>query len=316
MGFPGATSSSPPRSSPFVRDDGPGVQGQAPDEAVAEFVANPAEMLCHADASALPSLRRAHNAGMTVLLTGAAGRVGSVLAPAFTREGLNVRLTDATPIDDVPPGYERTAADLRDFEAVRAVTTGVSAVVHLGAIPCEARFPDIMDHNIATTYNVLEAARQCRVRRVVLASSIHATGYYPAGATVRPDDPVRPDTFYGVSKVTLEALGYLYARKCGLEVVCLRIASFEREPSAPRHRATWLSHGDGVRLFLAALRAELPEKRFIVAYGTSDVPESWLSREGWDVLGYEPRDVPKGLATHDSDEVHGGEFARYELPGT
>lgn len=254
---------------------------------------------------------------MTVLLTGAAGHIGSVLAPALADAGHRVRLTDVTPIDDVPRGCEAGAADLRDFDQAMAVTDGASAVVHLGGIPHEAPFPDIADNNIRTAHNVLEAARQCDVGRVVLASSIHVTGFYPARETVGPDDPVRPDTFYGVSKVALEALGYLYARKCGMEVVCLRIGSFEAEASAPRHRATWLSYGDGARLVLASLRAALPddpEGRFLIAYGTSDVPEPWMSRAGWDVLGYEPQNVPYGLPAPDLDDVHGGPFAEDELP--
>lgn len=257
---------------------------------------------------------------MTVLLTGAAGHIGRVLAPALADAGHHVRLTDVTEVDNVPHGCEATAADLRDFDQAMTVADGTSAVVHLGGIPHEAPFPAIADNNILTTHNVLEAARQCGISRVVLASSIHVTGFYPAREEVGPDDPIQPDTFYGVSKVALEALGYLYARKCGLEVVCLRIGSFEAEARAPRHRATWLSYRDGARLVLASLRAPLPveregpEGRFLITYGMSDVPERWMSREGWDVLGYEPQDVPYGLPAPDLDDVHGGPFAEEELP--
>lgn len=251
---------------------------------------------------------------MTVLLTGAAGHIGGVLAPALAREGLDVRLTDVTPIDDVPAGCTARTADLREYDQVRALTEGASAVVHLGAIPSEAPFEDIMENNIRTAHNVLEAARQCGVSRVVLASSLHATGFYPGRETVRPADPVRPDTFYGVSKVTLEALGYLYARKCGLDVVCLRIGSFEAEPSGSRHRATWLSYDDAVRLVLAALRGPLPDERFLVTYGVSDVPESWMSRDGWDIIGYEPQDVPYGLSAPDPEELQGNPFTDEDLP--
>ena len=252
---------------------------------------------------------------MTILLTGAAGRIGRVLAHAFTSAGYDVRLTDVSAPDDLPAGCEVSVADLRDFDRVRAVMSAASSVVHLGAIPHEAPFREIADNNIMTAHNVLEAARQCGVSRVVLASSIHATGFYSARETVRPSDPVRPDSFYGVSKATLEALGYLYARKCGLEVVCLRIGSFEPEASAPRHRAIWLSHRDGAQLFRAALRAPLPDERFLVAYGISDTPAHWTSHDGWDVLGYEPQDVPYGLADPDPDDLHGGPFAEEELPG-
>ena len=246
---------------------------------------------------------------MTTLVTGAAGTIGRSLAPRLAQAGLSLRLTDVTLIDEVPAGCEARSADLRDFAQVRAVTEGVAAVVHLGAIASEAPFPDIAEHNIRGSYHVLEAARRHGVARVVLASSNHVTGFYPCRHTVGPADPVKPDTFYGVSKATLEALGYLYARKHGLQVVCLRIGSFRDQPSHPRERATWLSPADAARLVRAALHAPLGEKRFLTTYGMSDNPDAWWTRHGWDTLGYQPRDTPDGdLPPPDLDDLQGGPF--------
>jgi NAD dependent epimerase/dehydratase family len=97
------------------------------------------------------------------------------------------------------------------------------------------------------------------VRRVVFASSIHVTGFYPAGRPTSPTDPVRPDTWYGVSKVYGEAVGRLYADKHGLSVVCLRLGGFSPDPLGhPSFLSGWLSHGDAVRLFRAVVRPGHP----------------------------------------------------------
>src|ERR1700742_3642200 len=104
---------------------------------------------------------------MRVLITGAAGRIGSVL-----REGLSdfeLRLTDRE-------------VDVADLDAVRASVEGVDAVVHLAAEPNEASFDVIAGPNLHGAYNVFEACRRAGVSRVVFASSNHATGLYPVGA--------------------------------------------------------------------------------------------------------------------------------------
>ena len=86
------------------------------------------------------------------------------------------------------------------------------------------------------------------MRRIVYASSNHATGMYAPGEPLDGDQPPRPDGLYGASKVWGEALGRMYVDKFGLEVVCLRIGSFQPRPRERRELATWLSHADGIRL--------------------------------------------------------------------
>ena len=76
-------------------------------------------------------------------------------------------------------------------------------------------------------------------------SSNHATGMYAPGEPLDGAQPPRPDGLYGASKVWGEALGRLYVDKFGLEVVCLRIGSFQPRPRERRELATWLSHADG-----------------------------------------------------------------------
>ena len=117
----------------------------------------------------------------------------------------------------------------------------VDATVHLAGIPHEDSFDRILETNVVGTYNVYQAARKQGCPRVVLASSLHVTGFYDASERISPRMPVRPDSFYGVSKACGESLGRLYADKHGLQVVCVRIGTFAERPTALRHLSTWLS---------------------------------------------------------------------------
>jgi uronate dehydrogenase len=121
----------------------------------------------------------------------------------------------------------------------------------------------------------------------VFASSLHVTGFYDASERIGPEAPVRPDSFYGVSKVCGEALGRLYADKHGLEVVCVRIGTFAERPTTPRHLSTWLSPRDAVELFYRSLVA--PDVGFTLVYGTSANQRSWWDPGPIDRLGYRPR---------------------------
>src|SRR3712207_2259848 len=143
-----------------------------------------------------------------VLVSGAAGRIGTVLRGGLPERGWAVRSLDVVPIPDVRPGEEEVVADVTDLAAMVDATQGAGAVVHLAAISGESTWPAILHANIQGTYAVLEAARRAEVPRVVLASSNHATGYTPRPAEAlltEADAPPRPDTYYGVSKVTMEA---------------------------------------------------------------------------------------------------------------
>jgi uronate dehydrogenase len=138
---------------------------------------------------------------------------------------------------------------------------------------------------------VLEAARRAGVPRVVLASSNHAVGFTPrpaSGSLTEADARPRPDTYYGVSKVAMEALGSLYADRYGLDVVCLRIGSALPEPRTPRHLSTWLSPADTVALVDAALTT--PSPGFAVVWGVSANTRGWWDLTAARALGYEPVD--------------------------
>jgi uronate dehydrogenase len=223
-----------------------------------------------------------------VVVTGAAGVIGSTLREAWHGRFPLLRLVDTRDLGEKREGEETQMLDLADFAAARRAVEGADAVVHLAAIAQEDRFERLLEANVVATYNVFEASRQAGVRRVVFASTNHVTGFYARAERVGPDDPVRPDSLYGVTKVFGEALGRLYADKWSLEVVCVRIGAFGKQPDDPDALPVWLSPGDGIRLFTRALIA--PKVGFLILYGLSRVPGSWWKNPGAAVLGYEPVD--------------------------
>ena len=257
-----------------------------------------------------------------VLVTGAAGLIGTWLRGGLPERGWAVRSLDVVPIADARPGEEQVVADVTDLSAMVDASAGASAVVHLAGIATESTWAAISHTNIEGTYATLEAARRAGVQRVVLASSNHATGYTPRpreGLLTEADAPHRPDTYYGVSKATMEALGSLYVDRYGMDVICLRIGSAFPEPTTVRQLSTWLSPTDTVGLVDAALSA--PSPGFAVVWGVSDNTRRWWDLSAARALGYEPVDDAEVYAAalleahgepDPADPVHtrvGGEYA-------
>ncbi|MFE2020666.1 NAD-dependent epimerase/dehydratase family protein [Streptomyces sp. NPDC059499] len=225
----------------------------------------------------------------TVLLTGAAGGLGTLMRGLLPAYGYELRLFDVIPIEGEP---DAITADLGDKEALREAVRGVDAIIHLAGISLEASFDKILRSNIEGTYNLYEAAREEGVGRIVFASSNHAVGYTPRPLPGDPLIPIdtarRPDTFYGLSKSFGEDLAQLYWDKYGVETVSVRIGSCFMEPTSVRMLSVWMSPGDGARLFHAALTAE--DVRHTVIYGSSDNTRLWWDLTTARSLGYEPQD--------------------------
>lgn len=253
---------------------------------------------------------------MRLLVTGAAGSIGSVVC-----SGLVDRGHDVIGLDRMvePEGFTGAwfTADCTDPDAVAAVfdkvaaTGGLEGVVHLASIPTEAALPAILDSHVVTTGVLLDAMVGHGVNRFVYASSNHAVGRTPRtdllGTGVRP----RPDTFYGVGKVAAEGLLSLYADRYGIDAVAIRIGSFLAQPESRRALSTWLSHDDAVRMVEACLTA--PDPGFAVIYGISANTRAWWDLGPGRALGYHPQDdaeqfaaaVEQVPATGD-DEVEAG----------
>ncbi|HEX2010286.1 MAG TPA: NAD(P)-dependent oxidoreductase [Roseateles sp.] len=225
----------------------------------------------------------------TLLLTGAAGTLGRVLRRPLAGLCRTLRLSDRQPLAEPPAAHEQDRpCDLADRAAVEALLQGVDAVVHLGGISVENPFEQIAPANLYGVFHLYEAARRAGTRRVVFASSNHVTGCYEQGHALTPQDPPKPDGYYGVSKLFGEGMASLYWERFRLESVCLRIGTATAEPPDRRGLSTWLSHGDLVRLVAAALTA--PSVGCLVTYGISDNPARWWSEDGWERLGYRPQD--------------------------
>src|SRR5688572_3002812 len=128
-----------------------------------------------------------------VLLTGAAGAVGSLLREPLSRLG-PVRLADLVPPTDGPP-ESVVVGDLADPEVAERAVAGTSAIVHLAAYPRpDAPWDVLVQANLRTAASLLDAAARHGVRRIVLASSVHAAGGYgdPGEWPVDPRWPARP----------------------------------------------------------------------------------------------------------------------------
>ena len=227
-----------------------------------------------------------------LLLTGAAGTLGRVLAPPLAALAPRLRLSDlpaALAALPLPPGAEAMPCDLADSAEVHALLDGVDAIVHLGGVSVEGPFEPILQANIVGLHNLYEAARRQRVKRVVFASSNHVTGCYAQAQTVSPQDPPRPDGNYGLSKLFGEGIASLYWDRFGIETVCLRIGTATPAPPDCRGLSTWLSLPDLARLVSCALTA--PGVGFLVAYGISANSRRFYDADAaWTRLGYVPQD--------------------------
>ncbi len=221
---------------------------------------------------------------MRVLITGAAGRVGAIVARGLA-ERHHVRGHDRVPMPELA---DSVVSDLDDFAAVLAAVKDVDAIVHLGGLPGGDDWDELLQSNFVGTYNVFEAARQLGVKRIAYASRAGVLSPYPKSQTRSVDMVTRPIGHYTVSKVFGEALAHSYAHQHDMEMVCVRIGNFSAERDQPTH-PHHLSHGDCVRVFEQAITH--PGVRYEVVFGVS--ASNWPlydMEHGKRAIGYEPQD--------------------------
>ncbi len=260
---------------------------------------------------------------MKLVLTGAAGRLGSYLREPLAKMADELISSDiADDIGKTFPGETYIKADLSDFDAILALTKNADMIIHFGACADEAPFAQIIGPNIIGAYNVWESAFQNKVRRVVYASSIHAVGMHPKTDFIGTDASHKPDTFYGLAKCFCEDLASLYWDKRQVESVCMRILSCAQVTSA-RALGTWLSYDDLVHLVEQSINT--PVVGFSVVYGVSNNDRVPVDNRLASHLGYRPKDNAEQFAqtilasTEPQDLndpgncLHGGPFASIEL---
>ena len=238
----------------------------------------------------------------TILMTGAAGRIGTFLRPLLAGK-YQLRLSDIAPIRDLRPGETFLRADISRFADALRITKGVDAVVHFGGQSGENDWEHILSANIIGFYNTLEAARRNGVKRFLVATSNHAVGFYRCDQTVDHRVYPKPDSRYGVSKVFNEALASLYADRYGMEMFCMRIGNVNQAPIDRRRLAIWISGRDMARLVTVGL--ELADLHFEIVYGISDNARAWFDNSNAYRLGFRPQD---------RSEVYAEEILKREGP--
>lgn len=192
---------------------------------------------------------------MKVLVTGGAGFIGSNLVKTLVNADHTV-----TVLDNISSGYRQNLepfpqvrlveGDVRDTTAIADAIQGAEVVFHLAASVGNKRSienPELdAEINVFGTLRVLEAARRCGARKVVISSS---AGIYGELKTlpIREDHPVEPDSPYGSSKLCAEKEGLCYAKLFGIEVVCLRYFNVY----GPNQR--YDAYGNVIPIFMARL---------------------------------------------------------------
>ena len=221
---------------------------------------------------------------MRILVTGAAGRVGSTVAKGLL-DRHEVRGHDRV---EIPYLDDTIISELDDFAAVQEATRDIDAIAHIGGLPGGNEWEPMLQSNFIGTYNVFEAARQNGVKRIAYASRAGVLGLYPRSQTRTMDMTTTPVGIYTVSKVFAEALAHSYAHQHDMEMVCIRIGNFKLERDQPEH-PHHLSHGDCVRVFEQALTH--PGVKFEIVFGVSGSNWPLYDMEhGKQAIGYQPQD--------------------------
>ena len=223
----------------------------------------------------------------TVLVTGAAGGIGTHLRRLLKGAYPSIRWSDRAPLPRLAADETFVKADLAVLSEVENAVEGVQGIVHLGGHATEGPWDTILQSNIIGCYNLFEAARRRRVERVVFASSNHAIGFYPRQRRIGIEAPVRPDSRYGVSKAFGEALAALYAYKHGLRVTSLRIGNVSETPADRRRLSIWIRPEDLVQLIRIGL--DHPDIRCEIFYGVSDNVRGWWDNAAAFRFGYRPQ---------------------------
>ena len=219
----------------------------------------------------------------TILITGSEGIIGSVL-----RRGLGdkyrVRGVDL-------PG------DISHYEVLWAQMAGVDTVIHLArrfspADPTERRMR-IYPENVQIDVNVFTAVVRAGVKRLILASSVHADNHRDPGLIGPLTIPGSycPATPYGVYKLIEEEVGTALSKQFGFEFIGVRFGGVTQDGSVKAgagQTATWLSHDDLLRAIDACLRVEPVSGRSTVFYAVSDNADR--IHDTSNPFGWRPRD--------------------------
>ena len=234
---------------------------------------------------------------MRILITGSEGLIGKILFRALASDyelfTLYLRSVKS------PTHFVCDLSCWEEAEKVFREINYLDAVIHLAADPRPgAPWDSILKNNIIATRNVYEGARMAGAKRVIYTSSNRVTegdvNDNNNAETAKPisvDDPMRPISYYGASKVFGEALGRMFWEAYGLKSICIRIGNVRHDDDPTKNQKLarkWLSHRDLVDLFRKSITAPVS---FGVYYGVSaNQHRLWDIQNAKRDLGYEPKD--------------------------
>lgn len=234
----------------------------------------------------------------TILLTGAAGIVGTALRPILREQYDHVILSDLTQIEDLGGNESFEACDVADLDRLIPLSAKATGIVHLaGMVGPDYGFDDVLQPNIVGTYNVYKAAHASGLSNVVYASSHHVLGFNKRGAPIDHQTPHRPDSHYGLSKAFGESAGAYFCDNFGLNVLAIRIGYVGPTVTDERRLHTWVSARDLAQLIHIGLTSE--DLGYETVYGISNNPEPFFDNSNAARLGYLPQD---GAMDHLADE--------------
>lgn len=254
-----------------------------------------------------------------VVLTGAAGEVGTAIRPVLRRMVRELRLVDCRPISDPQPGETCWMADLRQAGALDGALHGASAIIHLAGIAVDAPWDVLQRDSVDLVVQVLRAAEQAGIHRIALASTMHVLGGYRRTERIGASSPPRPDSRYAESKVRVEVLGRAHGARTGARVTAVRIGCL-KPLAADSEPLGWVGPSDLARLFLHVLFHPLGRTRVVNAVAPHKGDDCGQRRLWWR-HGFRFREHGEsrsvGLARaaqwypHDfiAREYRGGEFA-------
>lgn len=225
---------------------------------------------------------------LRLLVTGAAGRIGSDLRPHL-RERYDLRLHDRVEVPDPRPGETVVTGDLTDAASLRDAVRGADAVLHLAVVHgIDLRFDDAIDANFRGTMQLLDAIRSEGVQRFVYASSHHVHGLHRRDGFAGDDASLAPDAVYGLGKAYGELASTSYALRYGVRTLIVRIGNADATVTDDRTLRLWTSARDLAHLI--AIGVESPEVVCDVVYGVSVCPGPLYRNRRAELLGYRPVD--------------------------
>lgn len=249
---------------------------------------------------------------INVGITGAAGHIGVALAESLpSRYALTLFYQRRAVKPELAGRFKTIRVNFSQAAELEGKFEGLEALIHLAAdSQTDATWESVLENNIIATHNVFEEARRAGVGKIIFASTNHTQHDY-VGKTpltldrfyartmgfVRLDDPPAPDSYYGVSKLFGENLGWYYSRRHGIQFISLRIGSTfpEDDPSIwkgtereDHARAMFLSQRDCVAAFTRALEVNTD---FLLAYAISNNDRRCFDlTETRERLGFYPQD--------------------------